>query len=735
MEKNKTTHLMTGVLMVGFVCMFLILTGRFLYIQVTGEVNDVSLEEWAKEKRSSSYILDAERGTIFDNNGVTLAYDRRTYRMYAIVDETFTINSKDPKHVVDIEKTAQALAPIIEVEESYIRDRLASGIDDGRVQVEFGVAGRQLSIQTKEEIDALDLPGINFFEESIRYYPNGLFASHILGFARKEESEEDDEDERSENITGVIGIEKELDEVLRGESGYISYQRDYYKKKLLDPNEVIKQPVNGDNVYLTIDQKVQILLEDVMSEVEDEYNPERITAMVMNAKTGAIIAMSNRPSFNPNDPKDVQNWYNDLISTPFEPGSTVKMFTWAAAIDAGVYDGEEIYQSGKYQVNPAVESVNDHNHGRGWGKISFDEGFRRSSNVAASKLVWDKLGPDKYLEYLQAFDFDKKTNIDLPGEVTGHLLYNWPIEKLTTSFGQGTTLTPIQQMKAATAIANDGKMLQPYVVQKVIDSDTDEVIMEHDKTVVSEPISKEAANQVLDLLGTVVNSKDGTGKPYRLDAYSVAGKTGTAQMPDPNGGYLSGRENNIFSFLGMAPQDDPQLMMYVSVTQPTLAEDEVGSDPVSFIFKNVMENSLHYLNIEPDKETIDPVDLIEIPKLKDAQPKAIQETLEAEGLDVTVVGSGKKIVTANVNTGDQVLDHQRIILVTDQPEMPNIIGWSIREVYQLADLLELKLETIGNGYVMTQNIKKGTPLKKNDYLGVELELPNEKNNDEDDDDD
>lgn len=724
---------MTGVLMVGFVCMFLILTGRFLYIQVTGEVNDVSLEEWAKEKRSSSYILDAERGTIFDNNGVTLAYDRRTYRMYAIVDETFTINSKDPKHVVDIEKTAQALAPIIEVEESYIRDRLASGIDDGRVQVEFGVAGRQLSIQTKEEIDALDLPGINFFEESIRYYPNGLFASHILGFARKEESEEDDEDERSENITGVIGIEKELDEVLRGESGYISYQRDYYKKKLLDPNEVIKQPVNGDNVYLTIDQKVQILLEDVMSEVEDEYNPERITAMVMNAKTGAIIAMSNRPSFNPNDPKDVQNWYNDLISTPFEPGSTVKMFTWASAIDAGVYDGEEIYQSGKYQVNPAVESVNDHNHGRGWGKISFDEGFRRSSNVAASKLVWDKLGPDKYLEYLQAFDFDKKTNIDLPGEVTGHLLYNWPIEKLTTSFGQGTTLTPIQQMKAATAIANDGKMLQPYVVQKVIDSDTDEVIMENDKTVVSEPISKEAANQVLDLLGTVVNSKDGTGKPYRLDAYSVAGKTGTAQMPDPNGGYLRGRENNIFSFLGMAPQDDPQLMMYVSVTQPTLAEDEVGSDPVSFIFKNVMENSLHYLNIEPDKETIDPVDLIEIPKLKDAQPKAIQETLEAEGLDVTVVGSGKKIVTANVNTGDQVLDHQRIILVTDQPEMPHIIGWSIREVYQLADLLELKLETIGNGYVMTQNIKKGTPLKKNDYLGVELELPNEKNNDEDDD--
>lgn len=711
---------MSGLLIIGFVCLFVVLTGRFLYIQVTGEVNNVSLTAWAKEKRSSSYTLDAERGTIFDNQGVTLAYDRRTYRMYALVDETYTINSKDPKHVVDIDQTAQALAPIIDVDESYIRDRLTSGIDNERTQVEFGTAGKELSIQTKEKIESLKLPGINFFEESIRHYPNGLFASHILGFARKEDEEE--ADERADEIIGVIGIEKELDDVLRGTSGYVSYQRDYYKKKLLDPDEVIKKPVNGNDVYLTIDQKIQVLLEDVMSEVEVEYSPERITAMVMNAKTGEILAMSNRPSFDPNDPKDVQNWYNDIISTPFEPGSTVKMFTWAAAIDAGVYHGDELYKSGRYQINPVVDPVHDHNQGRGWGAIPFDEGFRRSSNVAASKLVWDKLGPEKYFEYLQAFDFDEKTNIDLPEEVAGQLLYNWPREKLATSFGQGSTITPIQQMKAATAIANEGQMLQPYVIKKIVDADTNEIVEEKSKTIIGEPISEEAANQVLELLGTVVNSKDGTGRPYRLESYSVGGKTGTAEIPDPNGGYLRGRENNVFSFLGMAPLDDPQLMMYVSVTKPTLAADEIGSDPVSFIFKNVMENSLHYLNIEPDKEKNDPIEMIDIPSL-DAPSKTIQEELTSKGLKVTVVGSGQKVIQANVKPGDQVLEHQHIILITNEPTMPEIIGWSLREVYQFADLLELKLETIGNGYVITQNIKKGTSLKKGDYLGVELELP------------
>src|SRR5699024_6625103 len=257
--------------------------------------------------------------------------------------------------------------------------------------------GKNLSQQTMEEIKALELPGVFFIEESIRYYPNGMFASHIIGFAQ--------ENEETEEMMGVAGVENSKNKLVGGKDGFLSYQRDKFDKKLLNPKEVIQRPENGNDIYLTIDQKIQTLLEDVLSQVDEQYSPERITAVVMNPKTGGILAMGNRPSYNPNNPENVENWYNDVISTPFEPGSTTKMFTWAAAIDSGVYNGEEYYQSGKYVVNEKIEPINDHNGGAGWGAITYNEGFRRSSNEAASKLVWEKMGADTFLEYLERFDF------------------------------------------------------------------------------------------------------------------------------------------------------------------------------------------------------------------------------------------------------------------------------------------------------------------------------------------
>ncbi|UJL47848.1 PASTA domain-containing protein [Virgibacillus sp. NKC19-16] len=728
MRKNKTTHLMAGILIIFFVAVFLVLTGRFLYIQATGEVNDVSLEDWADEKRTSAYPLEAERGQIFDKNGMTLAYDRPTFRIYAIVDEAYSSDLEDPDHVTDPEKTAEMLAPKLEMEENEILDRLQSGIEGDQFQVEFGNAGKELSQQERDEIAELDLPGINFEKEAIRYYPNGMFASHIIGFARDSERETD-EGETVREITGEVGMEKEMNDLLSGQDGFISYHRDKYNKKLLDPNEVIQKPEDGDDVYLTIDQKIQTLLEDTLSQVEQDYDPERMTAVVMDPKTGEIVAMSNRPSYNPNNPANVENWYNDVISNPFEPGSTVKMFTWAAAIEEGVYNGDEEFESGTYRANEKIAPIHDHNNGEGWGSISYDEGFRRSSNVAAAKLLWEKLGAETYLEYLEAFDMDKETGIDLPGEVPGEILYNWPLEKITTSFGQGSTVTPIQQMKAATAIANDGKMLQPYVIQEVVDSSTGEVIKEKSPNVVGEPISKETSDQVRSLLDSAVNGEDATGAKYKLDDYTVGGKTGTAQMPNPNGGgYANGRENHIFSFLGMAPVDDPQLMMYVSVKQPELEIDESGSDPVAFVFNNVMENSLHYLNIDPDKEEDQSVQNITLPKLIGTNSSQTEEELNDLGLKVTTVGSGE-VVAANVQEGDEVLPNDPILLVTDEPTMPNVMGWSLREVLELADLTQLQIETFGNGYVVTQNIEEGTPLKEGDYLGVELAPPNEDSGD------
>ncbi|GAB3793543.1 penicillin-binding transpeptidase domain-containing protein [Virgibacillus kimchii] len=724
MKTNKTTHFMAGILIILFVGVFLVLSGRFLYIQATGEVDDVSLTEWADERRTASFSLDSERGKIYDKNGMTLAYDMPVYRLYAIVEEDYSTNPGNPQHVVDPAETAEKLAPIMEADESELLERLENGMENDAFQVEFGSEGRELTQQQMEEIDSLELPGINFEKESIRYYPNGMFASHIIGFARDTEIET--EDGITRDITGVVGMENEMDELLSGKDGYISYQRDKYNKKLLDPNEVITLPEDGDDVYLTIDQKIQTLLEDTLTEVDAIYSPERMTAIVMDPKTGEILAMSNRPSYNPNEPSDVENWYNDVISTPVEPGSSVKMFTWAAAIEEGVYNGEEAFESGSYTVNERIQPINDHNRGEGWGSISYDEGFERSSNVAAAKLLWEKVGADTYLEYLEAFDLDKPSGIDLPGEVAGRILYNWPLEKITTSFGQGSTMTPIQQMKAASAIANGGKMLQPYVIQKIVDSTTGEVMEEKHPNVVGEPISEETSKEVLKLLESVVHGENGTGKMYQLDDYTVGGKTGTAQIPNPDPGqaYLSGRENYIFSFLGMAPMDDPELMMYVSVKQPELEPSEAGSAPVSFIFNNVMENSLHYLNIEPDKDKQGSVRQVEVPKLIGTDPEITSESLVEEGIKVTVIGSGE-VVGANVKEGEHIFPNNHIMLVTDQPEMPDISGWSRREVLQLTDLLELKTETFGHGFVSTQHISEGTPLNRGDYLGVEFNPPND----------
>ncbi|HAM82152.1 penicillin-binding protein [Ornithinibacillus bavariensis] len=724
MKKNKTTHAMAGILMILFVVAFLLISGRFLYIQASGSVAGVSLNEWADNVRTTTYTLDSERGKIFDKNGMTLAYDMPTFRMYAIVTDKYSKDSEEPQHVVDPEGTAEQLAPLLNVDKAYLLERLNNGVKKGQSQIEFGSAGKGISLQTKEKIDALKLPGIKFIKENSRYYPNGVFASHIIGFAREKENKT--ENGIKNEIVGVTGIEHEMDDLLKGANGYISYQRDIYNKKLLDPNEVIQMPDNGDNVYLTIDQKIQTLLEDVMTQVDNKYKPERMSAIVMNPKTGEIVAMSNRPSYNPNNPENVKNWYNDAISTPFEPGSTMKMFTWAAAIESGVYNGGEQYKSGQYKVGNN-KPVGDFNGGKGWGMISYDEGFALSSNVAASKLVWEKMGPDTFLKYLKAFDFDKETDIDLPGEVEGQILYNYPIEQITTAFGQGSTTTPIQIMKAATAIVNDGKMVKPYIIDKIVDSDTGKVIEQHKPEVVGEPISKDTAKQVRNLLIQAVQSERATGSRFKLDDYSVGGKTGTAQIPNPDGGgYLRGQENYVFSFLGMAPADDPELMMYVSIKQPTLEFEsgiESGSVPVSFIFNNVMENALHYWNIEPDKGEITEVSDYQIPNLINKSTEEVKGILNSAKVSYSVIGSGNKVVKLSVEEGNKVLPNERVLLLTNDPTMPNIIGWSQRDVLKLGEMVGLKTEIIGNGYVTSQSIPEGTKLGENSYLGVELKTP------------
>lgn len=722
MKKSRMTHRMPKILMLSFTVMFVVLFGRFMYIQATGEINGVDLEKWAEKKRKSSYKIDADRGRILDRNGMVLAYDRPTYNIYAIIDENYSEGLEEPIHVSDADKTAEQLAPLLDISEQSIKAQLEK---EGRFQVEFGSKGRNLSQEKMEEIKALDLPGIKFNQEAKRYYPNGEFASHVIGFAQRKEEDQ--------KLSGIIGIERQMNEKLTETNGYISYQRDKYNKKLLDPDEIVREPKDGANIELTIDQKIQTFLEDAMAHVAKQYEPERMMAVVMDPKTGEVLALSNRPSFNPNVRENIQNWYNDVISYPYEPGSTMKMFTYAAAIDAGVYKGQEKFMSGSFKLDERNKAIRDHKP-QGWGEITYDEGFMRSSNVAAAKLVWEKLQPERYLEYLKAFNINDKTGIDLPGEGKGRILYDWPIEKVTTSYGQGSTVTPIQQMMAATAIANNGKMMRPYVISKVTSADNEEIIHEGNSEVVGEPIKPSTAKQVRDLLETVVIGEHGTGKSYKLNDYSVAGKTGTAQIPDPDtGGYLRGKENHIFSFLGMAPKEDPKLIMYVSVKQPKLEDTEYGPEPVSYIFKTVMENSLHYLNIKPDqKEKSTNVTPQKLPDVKGKTTKKAKKELAKIDVDPIIVGEGSTVIEMRPRPNRDVLANERIILLTsNKVKIPDMNGWSLRDTLKLSDMLDLKVEHIGNGFVYKQSVKKGSIIQKGDYLVVELKPPSQPQNEED----
>jgi penicillin-binding protein 2B len=718
-KKQPYMNVGAAILFGFFGLLFFVLIFRYFSIQISGEVDGQPLAAKAQEKYSREGNLTALRGDIFDRNGGVIAEDTNAYTIIAILDKKMTTNPKKPQHVKNLDKTARELSKYLEMDESEIYSILSKGKKSKKFQVEFGKSGRDITNQTKKKIEDLKLPGITFIRDSKRFYPNGVFASHLVGYADRIEQKD-----KTIKSIGKMGIEKILNDELTGKNGKVNFESDLWGYILPDGKEKISPAQNGNDVYLTIDQKIQTFLEDAMNKVDKEYKPEKIIAIVADPKTGEILAMGQRPTFHPKTKEGIdKGWHNEAIETSFEPGSTMKIFTLAAAVQEKVFHPNETYQSGSYQVTNKDKAIHDHNYS-GWGTISYLEGVQRSSNVAFAKIAKEKLGFEKFREYLTKFGFDKPTGIDLPDETSGKIQFTYPIEKITTAYGQGTAITPIQQIQAATAIANDGKMIKPHVVKKIVNHDTRETIKSNSPEVVSTPISKETAKQVRDILETVVTSPNGTGGRYKIDGYSVAGKTGTANIPGPNGRYLQGADNYMFSFLGMAPKDDPKLIVYVAVQQPDLDGTGMGALPVSGIFNPVMKNSLQYLNIKPSKSQ-----KAQLNKLSDFIGKSADETekeLKAKGIESVVIGKGVKVVRQLPASGTTVLEGEKVIIQTDGEKLaPNMIGWSLRDVMKVANIAGLKLNSKGQGYVAQQNIKPKTIMRNGDFLIVDLKTPEE----------
>lgn len=715
LRKQPNMNRGAAILFLIFSLLFFVLIFHYISLQITGESHGQVLAAKAQSLYEKERVIDAERGTIYDRNGEVIAKDTSSYTIIAILDKKMTTDPKKPNHVTNPAMTAKKLAKYIDMSEKDIYEVLTK---KGRFQVEFGNAGRDISHQTKTEIEELKLPGISFTRDKKRFYPNGVFASHLIGFVEKQESK----DGKIKSV-GALGIEETFNDALTGKNGKISYESDLWGYLLPDGEEKVTPAQNGNDIHLTIDKKIQTFLEDALNKAEKEYKPKKIIAVVADPKTGEILAMGQRPSFHPKTKEGIEkSWHNEVVENSFEPGSTMKIFTLAAAVEEGVFNPNEWYQSGSYKVTPKSKTIRDHN-GSGWGSITYLEGVQRSSNVAFAKLANEKLGFDKFRDYLTKFKFDQPTGIDLPNEASGSIVYQYPIDKVTTSFGQGTAITPIQQIQAATAIANDGNMMKPHVIGKVVDSNSGKIINESKPEIAGTPISSETAKEVRNILETVVSSPKGTGSRYKLEGYEVAGKTGTAQIPGP-GGYLTGAENYIFSFLGMAPKDDPELVVYVAVQQPDIESYFDGSVPVSLIFNSVMKNSLQYLNIKP--ATVEKAKTNKIPNFSSLSIENATAEVEKKGLQPIVIGSGNTVLAQAPAENAEILEGEKVILKADgEIKIPDMTGWSRRDVMKFANLAKLKLTVTGTGYVISQNIKPETVIREGSYLIVDCKTPAE----------
>lgn len=705
--------------------LFLLLFGRLVSIQITGQAEGRQLAMMAEAKYAKEAILKAERGEIVDRNGELIASDTLSYRLIAILDESATEkNAKKARHVTDYEKTAELLSRFISMDEEKILSQMTTAIakntDDYKVyQTEFGKAGRDINHETmlaiKEAAEKEDVTGLQFIEDKKRFYPNGDFASYLIGFAMKEENAD-----KKITTVGKMGLEKTYNDLLTGVNGKMDYKTDFWGFVLPKTEKQIVAAKDGMTIQLTIDKTIQNFVEDAMNQVQEKYTPAKMLVVVANPKTGEIYAMSQRPSFHPGTREGLtENWLNDAVENTVEPGSTMKMFTLAAAIEEKKWDPMAEYQSGQYTIyDKTIRDVNK----TGWGRITFLEGFQRSSNVSMAYLL-ERMGDRTFIEYLKGFGFGERVGIDLPHEASGILLDINPSERLTTSYGQGTTVTPIQMIQAATAIANDGKMMKPYVIDKIIDPNTKKTVEDHQPEERKSPISKATAKQVREILASTVTSEAGTGKKFALSDYTVGGKTGTAEIPKKQGrGYLAGDGNYLYSFLGMAPIDDPQLLTYVIVQQPQLEVGQYGSDPVSELFTTIMDSSLKYMNIVPEDSGVS--NTISLINNVDKDSATATDTILEQGFTPILIGEGGKVISQYPEKGTKLTKGSIVLLETaGKTTLPNFSGWSKKMVLSFKMLSGLDIRLNGDGYVVEQSLSQGSVISEKDPVVLQLRSP------------
>ncbi|RIL48714.1 penicillin-binding protein [Mammaliicoccus fleurettii] len=693
-KKNK----IGAVLLVSFFgLLFFILALRYSYLMISGHSAGEDLAYRASEKYLRQSLAEPERGKIYDRNGKVLAEDTDSYKLVAILDKKMSKDSDKPLHVKDKKKTAKELSKIIDMDEKDILKKLET---KKAFQVEFGQKGKDLTYKQKTQIEKLKLPGLTFETEKKRFYPNGNFASHLIGLA--------DKDHETNKLKGVSGAEKVFDSYLSGKTGKNSYKQDIWGMLVPNSEDSIKAK-NGDDVHLTLDSNIQVFVENSLDEMVDRYKPKDLFAVVMDAKTGEILGYSQRPTFNPDTKEDFgKKWANDLYQNTYEPGSTFKTYGLAAAIEEGKFDPKKKFKSGNREIDGfKIYDWNDD----GWGNIPMTTGFTYSANTLMMKLQ-DLVGEDKSKAYYEKFGFGKKTGGLFDSEAPGHIAFDNELQRKTSAFGQSTTVTPVQMLQAETAILNQGNMLEPYYVKSIENREENKTIKKGEKKVVGNPVSKDTAQKTMDELDKVVNSKESHATNYQIDGYRVAGKTGTAQVPDTKGGgYVDGANPYFVSFMGYAPAKDPEVVVYAGMSLAQKRDLEAYEYGVSRGFNPIMENTLKYLDVE-ETEGKAKNNSSEVPDVVNMNVQKATDAIKGKKLDPILIGKGDKVKKQLPLKGKNVQDKERILLVTDgEMTMPNTENWTKRDLLKLQEATGIDVETEGSGYVSEQSIDENQTIK------------------------
>lgn len=696
----------------GVLILFLVFCLRISYLCLYDyKVLDSTITSFIKKRNTNEEIIMPSRGSIYDSNGNVLAEDVVSYSVIAYLSPTRSENSKVPLHVVDPSITAQTLAPYINMDVKLLENILRKDA----YQVELGPGSRNLTQLQMEEIKNLNLPGIDFVESTKRYYPNGDFASYSVGYTINKE-----DDNKNVWKVGQLGIEEYYNELLTGKSGYVRYEKDRYGYKIFNGREYVEKAVNGSDIYLTIDDNIQLFAENALSKMITDSSGEWGFITVVNAKTGAIYAYASNPSFNPNE-RNITNYIDLLTGTAYEPGSTMKIFSYMCAIDNGKYNGDDVYNSGSISYNTRNgQSIVIHDWNKtGWGTISYDYGFAMSSNVgAASLLETDVINKKVLSSCYEKYGFGKKTGYTVNREVGGNLNITYDVDAASATFGQAMTITPIQMIQALTSISNDGKMLKPYIVSKIVDSNTGEVTYKANVSVIDTIANSSTVNKIKSLMDSVVcnDSSMCTGSAYYMDDYKIIGKTGTAQIYDEKTGtYMTGASDYVYSFAGMYPMDDPNIIIYVGLKKPKDTTNYVAP-----AVKDVVINTSKYLNLVDDKNDYSSY---KISLYVNKKTDVVKTELKKNDLNVIVLGDGDVVINQYPSKGSVLQNGSKVVLLTDNytKVMPNLVGFSYKDAFNILKLMGVKHSLNGNGYVVNQSIPEGQVVNDNDEVVINFE--------------